>query len=268
VPASARGRFGVLLLLSSLLATGALPMSSASAAVLGGVGVRPTSGTDQTLIFGELSNALCPAGTLDSYFEIFGRDIGQQARAGSGDLGFLGQGTVDGRGRQSFTGASIANLKTTNTGAFGRSGAYRIRFGCIDILGRPTDSYERVLDYVSGGRGAFTVRPSPPAPPVPPESSSRPGPARSRAPAELTARATGRPGTSPTPSGVAPTRPPEPLTQTAEAASRGAVDSGDEPPVIGPGILPSWGVPVLAGLVGLGLASVGLTWRRRGATTP
>ena len=263
--ASARGRFGVLLLLSSLLATGALPVSSASAAVLGGVGVRPTSGTDQTLIFGEISNALCPAGTLDSYFEIFGRDIGQQARAGSGDLGFLGQGTVDGRGRQSFTGASIANLKTTNTGAFGRSGAYRIRFGCIDIRGRPTDSYERVLDYVAGGRGAFTVRPSPPAPPG---SSSRPGPARSPSPAEPAARATGRPGASPTPSGVAPTRPPQPLTQTPEASSRGAVDSGGEPPVVGPGILPGWAVPVLAGLVGLGLASVGLTRRRRGATTP
>lgn len=240
MPASARGRFGVLLLLSSLLATGALPMSSASAAVLGGVGVRPTSGTDQTLIFGEISNAPCPAGTLDSSFEIFGRDIGQQARAGSGDLGFLGQGTVDGRGRQSFTGASIADLKTTNTGAFGRSGAYRIRFGCIDIRGRPTDSYERLL----------------------------PAPARSPSPAEPAARATGRPGASPSPSGVAPTRPPEPLTQTPEALSRGAVDSGDEPPVIGPGILPSWGVPVLAGLVGLGLASVGLTRRRRGATTP
>ena len=264
VPASACGRFGVLLLLSSLLATGALPTASASAAVLGGVGIRPTSGTDQTLFFGEIGNALCPAGTLDSYFEIFGRDIGLQARAGSGDLGFLGQGTVDGRGRQSFTGASIANLKTTNTGAFARSGSYRIRFGCIDIRGRPTDSYERVLDYVAGGRGAFTVRPSPPAPPGPP---GRPASARSLSPAEPAARATGRPGASPTPSGVAPTRPPDPLTPTPKAPSRSAADSGDGPPVVGRGTGPSWGVPVLAGLAGLGLASVGLRRRRRGATT-
>lgn len=255
VPASVCGRFGVVLLLSNLLATGALPTASASAAVLGGVDMRPRSGNDQTLFFGSIPDAHCPKGTLDSYFEIFGSDIGMEAPGGSGDMGFLGQGTVEGRGMQSFNGASIANLKTTNAGAFSRSGAYRIRFGCIDGRGRPTDSYERVLDYAAGVPGVFTLRPGPASPPAPPARPAPPSAAKPATAALPSPRATAGPGSSSSPPGVALVRPVGPLSPKTEA-SPGAPHARN---------LWGWAVPIVLGLVGFSVLVVGLLRRRSGA---
>jgi len=121
----------------------------ASAAVLGTITVNPLSGTDATQ-FGGSINAACPAGTANSYFAIFGD-------AGLGPVGgFLGDGGTTGTGPQSFTGASIANLKTTSAGSFATSGAYEIRFLCEAGSGI-TDTYTSTLNYVAGGAGAWSL---------------------------------------------------------------------------------------------------------------
>lgn len=115
----------------------------ASAAVLGSITVNPLSGTDATLFGGSLT-AACPQGTTDSFFNIFGD-------AGLGpDGGFLGQGSTTGTGPQSFSGASIANLKTVNAGSFATSGAYEIRFSCFGTSS-VTDTYTATLNYLVGG---------------------------------------------------------------------------------------------------------------------
>lgn len=121
----------------------------ASAAVLGSITINPLTGTDSTLFSGSLG-AACPAGTVDSYYAIFG-----DAFLGV-DGGFLGQGSPTGIGPQTFTGASIANLKTTSAGSFGSSGVYQIRFNCVTTSGI-LDTYTTTLNYVSGGLGSWSI---------------------------------------------------------------------------------------------------------------
>ena len=149
--------------LSMTLATtglAALTPTAASAAVIGSVnvtvaGATPSSGTDASQFSGSVT-AACPAGTNDSYFDIIGNDIGPGAPAGTGEIGALGQGSSTGQGPQSFTGANISNLRSTNAGAFATSGPYRIRFNCVK--GAATlDTYETTMNYVAGTGGFFTI---------------------------------------------------------------------------------------------------------------
>jgi hypothetical protein len=141
--------------------------SASAAASLGPVFVEPQSGTDATLFHGAVGEARCPAGTDGALFDILGEDIGDTAPEGSKDLGFLGQPAVDGVGTVEFGNNAIANLKTTNTGAFSHSGTYRIRLRCqrgAELLA----TYETTLVYTAGGAGSWRVvgngkRPTTPA---------------------------------------------------------------------------------------------------------
>ena len=154
---------GAICLISGTAALATLAPGVASAAVLGSISVSPTSGTDSTLFSGSIANAQCPAGTANSFFQIIGADVGANGS------GYLGDGTTTGQGRQGFVGASIANLKSTNTGSFSASGAYRITFNCESAAGI-TDTYRTTLNYVAGGAGAFSIQAPPPPPPPPPAS--------------------------------------------------------------------------------------------------
>ena len=91
----------------------------AAAAELGGIDVRMTtgsaSGTDASLFLGNLPDARCPAGTGDSLFTMEGPGLRPYEA-------FLGPGNTTGTGPQEFSGASVANLRTSNAGSFVRSG--------------------------------------------------------------------------------------------------------------------------------------------------
>ena len=145
--------------LSLTLATtglAAFTATAASAAVQGPVNVTlpggAAIGTDTTLFGGSIT-AACPAGTDDSLFDIVGSDIGPLVANG---IGFLGAGNLTGQGFQSFTGASIANLKTTNAGSFASSGAYTIRYRC-ESGAATLATYETTMNYTAGAGGSFTI---------------------------------------------------------------------------------------------------------------
>lgn len=131
-----------------------LAAAPASAAVLGdggSIAVNPLTGVNNTLFVGTLS-AACPAGTTDSYFTISGPDITEEN-------GFLGQGTADGTGANNFSGASIANLRSTAAGSFSANGVYKIRFNCFGASS-VTDYYETTMNYtfgVSNTEGAYSI---------------------------------------------------------------------------------------------------------------
>lgn len=128
----------------------------ASAEVVGHVTVNPTTGNDETL-FGGSATTDCPADTVDSYWTIDGADLPR-------DQAFIGFGNSTGDGSQSFSGASIANVKSSNAGSFSASGPYQIRFNCVNPSGSVTDTYEATLNYTAGGAGAWTISETPLAP--------------------------------------------------------------------------------------------------------
>jgi hypothetical protein len=131
---------------------------AANAAVLGTVNVSPLSGTDSTL-FGGSVTASCPAGTADSYWSIDGPDL-------PADQAILAPGNATGTGPQSFSGASIANLRSANAGSFSASGTYLIKFNCVDGgTGLVSDTYQSQMSYTAGGAGAYTIA-------VPPTSTT------------------------------------------------------------------------------------------------
>jgi hypothetical protein len=124
--------------------------SPAAASVLGSVTLTPSSGTDSTLVNGSV-DATCPAGTGDSYFSVDGPDL-------SADQAILAPGNATGVGTFSFTGASISNIRATNTGSFAGDGTYTFRFSCVaTATGLVTDSYTKKIAYhvASGGSWAF-----------------------------------------------------------------------------------------------------------------
>jgi hypothetical protein len=147
-------------LVSGGLAVAGSTAALAAAPVLGPVTVTPTTGNDSTGITVS-ANAACPAGTDGAFYDIKGADIGEigdGTTSGSGDVGFLGEAAIT--GPSSVPGNSIANLKSTNAGAFSASGAYKIRLRCqggADILA----TYEATLNYTAGGAGAYTIAPPP-----------------------------------------------------------------------------------------------------------
>ncbi len=146
----------------------------ASAAVIGQIKVRInggfTTGDNESLFGGTIDNAQCPVGTVDSFFSIDGPDL-----PGAPDYGgALGPGTTTGTGKQEFSGASIANLKTNNAGSFSADNSYQMRFNCFDLTGVATDTYEATLTYKIAGPGSFTFSETPvtsPPPPVTPPSA-------------------------------------------------------------------------------------------------
>jgi hypothetical protein len=137
---------------AAVVSTGLLLVAApaANAAVLGEVSISPLTGTDSTL-FGGTVTAACPAGTADSYWSIDGPDL-------PADQAILAPGNPTGTGAQSFSGASIANLKSANAGSFSASGSYFVRFNCVDgTTGLVSDTYQSRLDYTAGGAGAYSV---------------------------------------------------------------------------------------------------------------
>jgi hypothetical protein len=131
---------------------------AANAAVLGSVSVSPLSGTDSTL-FGGSVTASCPAGTGDSYWSIDGPDL-------PADQAILAPGNATGTGAQSFSGASIANLRSANAGSFSASGTYFIRFNCVSgTTGTVSDTYQSSMSYTAGSGGSYTIA-------VPPTSTT------------------------------------------------------------------------------------------------
>jgi hypothetical protein len=123
----------------------------ARAADLGPVGVKPRVGTNNTLFFGYLAHAKCPAGTTDSYWTVDGPDLPH-------DTAFLGQGNASGTGEQQFRGASIANVRTAYPDSFRRSGTYFVRFSCVPPDGKVRDSYQVPLLYRVAGRGSWQAQ--------------------------------------------------------------------------------------------------------------
>lgn len=173
--------------LAATLATAGLSVATAtpaSAAILGPVTVSPASGDDSTL-FGGSATTDCPADTAESGWFVEGPNIGTQEAA-------IGAGPTNGDGAQSFSGASIANLKANNAGSFTTNSVYRIVFACVSAPdGVVRDTYEANLNYTAGGAGAFTIT----APPVADRTSATtltaaPSTVESGNPVELTADVT------------------------------------------------------------------------------
>jgi hypothetical protein len=171
----------------------------AHAETLGRIQVSPLSGTDATLISGYLEDARCPKGTGDSYWTVDGPDLPR-------DQAFLAPGNATGTGPQVFRGASLANLKTTNSGAFSGSGTYVLRFSCVRSPdGKVTSSYQAQLRYKTGGAGSFQVVGAKPVPVhvLDPKLSPAPEPVPASAqPAAGSAGTAGTPGGSAEPSSV------------------------------------------------------------------
>ena len=147
--------------LAATLATAGLAVvttAPASAAVFENVIISPASGTDSTLFGGSVTTN-CPAGTADAFFSMEGPGI-------TFGNAFLGPGSnPQGVGLQSFSGASIANLKTNNAGSFLSSGTYQATFLCISAPdGVVTDTYVGTLNYTAGGAGSYVF--APPAAPA------------------------------------------------------------------------------------------------------
>ena len=194
----------------------ALPAATASAAELGGIDVRMTtgsaSGTDESLFLGNLPDARCPAGTGDSFFTMEGPGLRPYEAA-------LGPGNTTGTGPQQFSGASVANLRANNTGSFARSGTYVITFNCVRSRdGAVSDVYARRVDYTAGGAGSVVIRPGPSAPApraalATPPTPTGPTPTGNAASAATAVPAPVRPAVSPAPSAAGPageSRPAEP----------------------------------------------------------
>lgn len=140
--------------LAATLATGglaAITSAPASAAVIDTVVISPTTGTDSTL-FGGSATANCPAGTASTFWTMEGPDVAPFEAS-------LGGGPNSGVGPVSFSGASIANLKTNNAGSFSASGTYRAQFNCFSAAGL-TDTYVGTINYVAGGGGSWTFVPA------------------------------------------------------------------------------------------------------------
>ena len=268
---------GAICLISGTAALATLAPGVASAAVLGSISVSPTSGTDSTLFSGSIANAQCPAGTANSFFQIIGADVGTNGS------GYLGDGTTTGQGRQGFVGASIANLKSTNTGSFSASGAYRITFNCESAAGI-TDTYRTTLNYVAGGAGAFSIQapPPPPPPPASPVASPPPPPPASPVaspvaspPASPVASPVASPPASPVPPPPPPASPapspvdsppaPPPASPVASASPTGVSFGGGGAGAGGGGGLPTTGVETgLVLALGTGLLTAGASLLRVG----
>jgi hypothetical protein len=222
-----------LLALTVLLVAGG---GRAQASDLGPVQVSPQSGSDATLLFGYVADARCPRTTADSYWTVDGPDLPR-------DTAILAPGNTTGTGPQQFRGASIANLKTINSGAFSRSGTYTIRFSCVRAPdGKVSDSYEATLRYHAGGKGSFQVVGARPVPAyVLDPTASRP-PTAAATPSKAPAPRAGGPAGSSVPSDR-PTAAPTPAS--SGLASQGGRGTGEE------GALGWW--LVLAGLVPVAL---------------
>ncbi|HWH28758.1 MAG TPA: Ig-like domain-containing protein, partial [Mycobacteriales bacterium] len=126
-------------------------VTPASAAVLPNVPqINPSTGNDQT-IFGGSVTGQCPAGTTDVFWDISGPDL-------PAEQAILAPGANNGVGPQSFSGASIANLKSANAGSFATAGTndYKIRFNCFG-QSSVTDFHEVTLRYTTGGAGSWTI---------------------------------------------------------------------------------------------------------------
>ena len=252
---------GAICLISGTAALATLAPGVASAAVLGSISVSPTSGTDSTLFSGSIANAQCPVGTANSFFQIIGADVGANGS------GYLGDGTTTGRGQQGFVGASIANLKSTNTGSFSASGAYSITFNCESAAGI-TDTYKTTLNYVAGGTGAFTIQAPPPPPPSPPASpvaspvvSPPASPAASPVvspPASPVASPVVSPPASPAASPVASPPASPAASPVASPSPTGVAFGGGGAGAVGGGGLPTTGVETsLVLALGTGLLAAG-----------
>lgn len=197
------------------------PVTRVHAADLGPIQAAPLRGTDSTLFHGYVQDARCPRGTADSYWSVDGPDLPR-------DQAILAPGNTTGTGPQQFRSASIANLRTVNSGAFSRSGTYVIRFNCVRSPdGKVTDTYQAELVYRAGGTGSFTIRGARliPAEVLDPQhadaaatgpSGATPG---ATAPVTRPSRATAAPGSGPT---VTPSAGP---THAPAAAGRAADDS-------------------------------------------
>ena len=233
---------------SAVLLAG-LPGGTATAAELGGIDVRMTtgsaSGTDESLFGGKLPDARCPAGTGDSLFTMEGPGLRPYEA-------FLGSGNATGTGPQEFSGTSVANLRANNAGSFLRSGTYVVTFLCVRSPdGAISDVYTRRLDYIAGGAGSVVIRPGPAAPgrsaapaspaavptPLTPGSS---GPAPSATPAASAARSA--PGA---------TRPSPSVDSSSAALGGGSTPVG--PTAVGQRPSNDAGTTSSAGLIG-GLA--------------
>jgi len=125
---------------------------AANAAVLGQLTVSPGSGTDATLFGGSVTTS-CPAGTDNTDFFL----VGGVLDPSNGD-GFLGSGTATGVGAQSFSGASIAGLKSTSTNPI-NDGAYQIVFRC-NSGATTTDTYAANFTYANASGGSWSVSPA------------------------------------------------------------------------------------------------------------
>lgn len=243
-----------------------LPGGTATAAELGGIDVRMTTGsatgTDGSLFLGNLPDARCPAGTGDSFFTMEGPGLRPYEA-------FLGPGNTTGTGPQKFSGASVANLRTNNTGSFVRSGTYVITFLCVRSPdGAVSDVYTRRLDYVAGGAGSVVIRPASAAPARPAAMPTPPMPASAGSPAPTA------PAATPAPGAVRPSSRAVPAGAAAGEASPAGAGSGRQRPASseGPAALPGLvgGFAVLAAIAAvlLLLARRRQSDRSEGGTVP
>jgi len=253
------GAVTAVLLLS--VVTLAFTQGKADAAVLGAIAVSPNVGHDETLFTGAIKDARCPNGTGDSFFTVDGPDIPRNAA-------FIGGGAAKGTGYQFFRNASIANIRTTHSGAFTHSGAYTIRFSCVRFSdGKVVDSYTRVMDYTAGRKGSWRLRgtsataPTRPALPGDPYAVDPYAVARAEAKAAATkppSPSALRPSATSSATGVPPSGSTPAPTGAAASVATAATDE-DGPPLLGWAL----GIGVLFG------GTVALAeWQRRRARHP
>lgn len=149
--ARSAGLFGVALAVGgATLVLSAVSTGTAAAAVQGSITVSPSVGTDATLFGGTIANAQCPLNTAESLFTMEGPGIPPLTA-------FLGPGPNSGTGRQEFSGASIANLKSVKAGTFASDSVYRIVFNCLGSTGQVLDTYEANMNYTVAGPGGYTI---------------------------------------------------------------------------------------------------------------
>ena len=259
-----RRRPAVRVVATCVVALVGLPGGTATAAELGGIDVRMTtgsaSGTDESLFLGNLPDARCPAGTGDSFFTMEGPGLRPYEA-------FLGPGNTTGTGPQKFSGASVANLRTNNTGSFVRSGTYVITFLCVRSPdGAVSDVYTRRLDYVAGGAGSVVIRPASAAPVRPAAMPTPPTPAGAGSPAPAATAAPGavRPSSRAVPSGAASAGEASP----APSGSARQRPTSSQGPAALPGLVGGFAVLAAIAAVLLLLARRRQCDRSEGGTVP